>query len=77
MYIYLILTTPSISCLLNPRHVDPGLTLIHVGAYDTNAAFTFNGFDDEERNFTIAKTDFQVSKLKFHACKLKQAFYPL
>jgi len=31
-------------------------------------------FDDQERNLTIVKTDFQVLKLKFHACNFKQAF---
>jgi len=25
-----------------------------------NAAFTLNGFDDQERNLTFVKTDFQV-----------------
>jgi len=43
----------------------------------TNAAFTLNGFDDQERNLCFAKTDFQVIKHKFLACNLKQAFYPL
>jgi len=38
--------------------------------------FTLNGFDDQERNLTFVKTDFQVLKLKFHACNFKQAFYP-
>jgi len=28
-----------------------------------------NGFDDQERNLTFVKTDFQVLKLKFHAYK--------
>jgi len=37
---------------------------------------TLNGFDDQERNLMFAKTDFQVLKLKFHACNFKQAFYP-
>jgi len=38
----------------------------------------FNGFDNQERNLTfVMKTDFQVLKLKFHACKFKQDFYPL
>jgi len=41
------------------------------------AAFTLNGFDDQERNLMFVKTDFQVLKLKFHACNFKQAFYPL
>jgi len=43
----------------------------------TNAAFTLNGFDDQERNLTFVKTNFQNFKLKFHACNYKQAFYPL
>jgi len=42
-----------------------------------NAAFTLNGFDDQERNLTFAKTDFQVLKLKFRACNFKQTFYSL
>jgi len=41
------------------------------------AAFTLNDFDDQERNLTFVKTDFQVLKLKFRACKIKQAFYHL
>jgi len=41
------------------------------------AAFTPKGFDDQERNLTFVKTDFQVLKLKFHACSFKQAFYLL
>jgi len=28
--------------------------------WKTNAAFTLNGFDDQERNLTFVKTDFQV-----------------
>jgi len=43
----------------------------------SNAAFTRNGFDDQERNLTFVKTDFQVLKLKFHPCSFKQAFYHL
>jgi len=35
------------------------------------------GFDDQERILNILKTNFQVLKLKFHACSMKQAFYPL
>jgi len=42
-----------------------------------NAAFTHNGFDNQERNLTFVKKDFQVLKLKFHACNFKQTFYPL
>jgi len=40
------------------------------------AAFTHNGFDDQERNLACVKTNFRVLKLKFHACNFKQAFYP-
>jgi len=42
--------------------------------YRLNAAFTLNGFDDQERDLTFVKTDFQVSKLKFHACNFKAGF---
>jgi len=42
-----------------------------------NAAFTLNGFDDQERNRMVVKTDFQVLKFKFHACNFKQVFYLL
>jgi len=42
-----------------------------------NAAFTLNGFDDQERNRTFVKTDFQVLKPKLKACSFKQDFYPL
>jgi len=45
--------------------------------WEAYAAFTLNGFDDQERNLTFVKTDFQVFKLKFHACKFKKAFYPI
>jgi len=41
------------------------------------AAFTLSGFDDKERNLTFVKTAFQVLKLQFLACSMKQAFYPL
>jgi len=41
----------------------------------TNAAFTLSGFGDQERNLTFVKTAFQVLKLKFLACTMKQAFY--
>jgi len=44
---------------------------------ETYAAFTHNGLDDQERSLTFVKTDFEVIKLKFHACNFKQAFYPL
>jgi len=40
------------------------LVLSHVGIRN-NAAFTHNGFDDQERNLTFVKTNFQVLKLKF------------
>jgi len=30
--------------------------------------FTLNVFEDQERNVTFVKTDFQVLILKFHAC---------
>jgi len=39
--------------------------------------FTLKGFDDQERNLTFVKTNFQVLKLTFHACNYKQAVYPL
>jgi len=39
--------------------------------------FTLNGFDNQERNLTFVKTDFEVLKLKFHACNFKQTLYPL
>jgi len=41
----------------------------------SNAAFTLNGFDDQEPNLTFVKMDFQVLKLKLHACNFKQALY--
>jgi len=41
------------------------------------AAFTHNSFDDQERNLTFVKTDFEVLKLKFHACSFNQTFYSL
>jgi len=34
----------------------------------TYATFIVNGFDNQERNLTFVKTDFQVSKLKFYSC---------
>jgi len=43
----------------------------------TNAAFTLSGFDNQERNPTFVKTDFQVFKFKFHACNFKWDFFPL
>jgi len=39
--------------------------------------FTLSGIDDQERNRTLMKTAFQVLKLEFLACTMKQAFYPL
>jgi len=36
-----------------------------------NITFTFDGFNDQERNLMFAKTDFQVLKLKFHPCSMK------
>jgi len=41
----------------------------------TYAAFTLNGFDDQERNLTFAKTNFQVLKLKFMPAILSRPFY--
>jgi len=43
----------------------------------TYAAFTLNGFDDQERNLMFVKTSFQVLKLKFLASSMKQEFYSL
>jgi len=37
------------------------------------AALTLDGIDDQERNVTFVKTDFQALKFTFNA---KQAFYP-
>jgi len=34
---------------------------------------TLYDFDDQERNLAFVKTDFQILKLKFHACNFKQA----
>jgi len=36
-----------------------------------------NDFDDQERDLTFVKMDFQVLKHKFHAYNFKQAYYPL
>jgi len=44
---------------------------------ETNAAFTLNGITTKNKTLLFAKTDFQVLKLKFHACSMKQAFCPL
>jgi len=41
----------------------------------TYAAFTLNGFDDQEQNLGIAKTNFQVLKQKFRVYGIKEAFY--
>jgi len=43
----------------------------------TNAAFIHNGFDNQVWNLVFVKMDFQVLKLKFHACNFKWAFYSL
>jgi len=43
----------------------------------SNAAFTLSGFDDQKRNLMFLNTAFQLSKYKFLACSMKQAFYPL
>jgi len=45
--------------------------------HDSYAAFALNGFDNQERNLSFVKTDFQVLKLKVYDCNFKQAFYPL
>jgi len=47
------------------------------GFRESDAAFTLSGFDDQERNPMFVKTAFQVLKLKFLACSMKRAFYPL
>jgi len=39
--------------------------------------FTLNDFDNQKRNLTLVKMDFQVLKVKFQSCNFKQAFYPL
>jgi len=44
--------------------------------FEFNPAFTLNGFDNQERNLTFVKTDFQVLTLKFLACSMKETFYP-
>jgi len=41
------------------------------------AAFTLNGFDNQERNLMFMKTNFQVLKLKFYSCNFKHAFHHL
>jgi len=43
----------------------------------TNLAFVLNSFDDQERNLTFGKTNFQDLKLKFHASNFKEAVYSL
>jgi len=43
----------------------------------TYVAFTLNGFDDQERNLTFVKTDFQIIKVKIYVFNSKQAFYLL
>jgi len=44
-----------------------GISVIKYHRAVSNAAYTLNGFDDQERNLTFVKTDFQALKLKFHA----------
>jgi len=56
--------------------VGSGVFLIQV-SWLCYAAFTLNGFDNQERNLIFGKTDFQVLKLKFYVCNFKQAFYAL
>jgi len=41
------------------------------------AAFTLNDFDYQKRNLMFVKMTFQVFKLEFLVCCMKQAFYPL
>jgi len=42
------------------------------------AAFIIlSGFDNQEQNLMFVKTAFQILKLKFFACGMKQAFYLL
>jgi len=43
----------------------------------SKAAFTLNGFNNQERILTFVKTDFQALNLKFHAYSFKQTFYSL
>jgi len=45
--------------------------------WGTHAAFTLSGLDNQEQNLMFVKTAFQVLKLKFFACSMKQAFYLL
>jgi len=45
---------------LNPEHI--------------YAAFTLNGFNDEKRNLTFVKTDFQVLIVKFYTCNFNRLF---
>jgi len=40
-------------------------------------AFTLSGFDNQERNLMFMKTASPILKLKFLACSMKRAFYPL
>jgi len=42
------------------------LKMLTFGQIETNAAFILNGFNNQERNLTFVKMDFQVLKLKFH-----------
>jgi len=43
----------------------------------TYVAFTLNGFDDQKRNQTFVKTDFQDLNSNFVPAIFKQLFYPL
>jgi len=43
----------------------------------TYAAFTLSGFDDQEPDVCENRTAFQVLKLQFLACSMKQTFYLL
>jgi len=45
-----------------------------VKAANIDAAFTFNYFDDQKRNFKFMQADFQVLKQKFYAFSYWQAF---
>jgi len=48
------------------------IAAIYEDPYCTSAAFTLNGFDDQERNITFLKTDSQVLQLKFYVCSLSK-----
>jgi len=53
-----------------------GVWLAKYWALESYAAFTLNGFGDQERNLRLVKAVFPLLKLKFLACNMKQAFYP-